>query len=308
MAAIERVMKLRSELEARLLNLSVGATVLIAGLGVLFGVLASSPAILFDGFFSLLDALITWLTLVVARLVASQGDRRFQFGFWHLEPLVILLKASVLMFLAAFALLSSVGSLLKGGYEPAFGVGLVYATVVAVICYSCWWWMRANAERIDSGLVRLDVKAWLMSALITTALLIAFTLALVLKGTAAEGLVRYVDPAILALLSLLLLPLPFREARGALAEILVISPPEVDAQVREVMNAFVAHHGFTTFESYVSRTGRARFIEISVLVPGDLVLPVAELDALRAEIGAAIGGEGPDRWLTVMFTSSREQL
>lgn len=308
MAAIERVMQLRSELEARLLNRSVAATLLIAGLGVLFGVLASSPAILFDGFFSLLDALITWLTLVVARLVASQGDRRFQYGFWHLEPLVILLKASVLMFLAAFALLSSVGSLLKGGYEPAFGVALVYALVVAVICFSIWWWMRRHAERIDSGLVRLDVKSWLMSALITTALLLAFALALALKGTAAEGLVRYVDPAILALLSLLLLPLPFREAREALAEILVMSPPEVDAQVREVMNAFIARHGFPAYASYVSKAGRARFIEISVLVPGELARSVTEFDEMRAEIGKAIGGEGPDRWLTVMFTSNRAQL
>lgn len=95
MASRERVMQLRSELEARLLQISVGATVVIAVLGVLFGLLARSPAILFDGFFSLLDAAITWLTLAVARLVASDGSRRFQYGYWHLESLVILLKASV---------------------------------------------------------------------------------------------------------------------------------------------------------------------------------------------------------------------
>ena len=38
----------------------------------------------------------------------------------------------------------------------------------------------------DSGLVRLDVKAWLMSALITSALLVAFGAALALRGTGAE--------------------------------------------------------------------------------------------------------------------------
>lgn len=308
MASLERVMKLRSELEARLLQFSVAATIVIAGLGVLFGLLARSPAILFDGFFSLLDAAITWLTLAVARLVASDGSRRFQYGYWHLEPLVILLKASVLIFLVAFAFLGAVNSMLKGGYEPEFGIALAYAAVVAVICFLMWWWMRGHAERIDSGLVRLDVKSWLMSALVTTALLIAFALALALKGTDAEWLVSYVDPAVLALLSLVLLPMPFREARESLAEILGLSPPEIDAQVNAVMAAFIARHGFPAYRSYVSKAGRGRFIEISVLVPASLTLPVAEIDDLRVEIGEAIGDPGPDRWLTIVFTADPAQL
>lgn len=297
-------MQLRSALEARLLRFSILATIVIALLGVLFGLLAQSPAILFDGFFSLLDAGITWLTLLVAQLIASQGDRRFQFGYWHLEPLVILLKASVLMFLAAFAFVSSVNSVFKGGYEPEFGVGIIYGAVVALIAYGMWWWMRGQAMRIESGLVWLDVKAWLMSALITTALLLAFLLALVMRGTSWEWLVRYVDPLILAALALALIPMPFREAREALAETLVITPPEFDAEVRKVMDDFIARHGFTAYESYVAKEGRGRFIEISVLVPADMTRPVSDYDAMRVEIGEAIGDPGPDRWLTIMFTSS----
>jgi predicted Co/Zn/Cd cation transporter (cation efflux family) len=308
MGTIERVMKVRNALEARLLKFSILATIVIALLGVLFGLLARSPAILFDGFFSLLDAAITWLTLVVAQLVASQGNRRFQYGYWHLEPLVILLKASVLIFLAAFAFLSSLNSILKGGYEPEFGLGMIYASVVALIAYTLWWWMRGHAMRIDSGLVWLDVKAWLMSALITSALLVAFALAMALRGTSWDWLIRYVDPAILALLSLALIPMPFREAREALAETLVITPTELDAHVRAVMDEFIARRGFAAYESYVSKSGRGRFIEISILVPASLTLAVSDYDDMRSEIGDAIGEGGPDRWLTIMFTSSFNQV
>jgi predicted Co/Zn/Cd cation transporter (cation efflux family) len=308
MASVERVMRLRSELEARLLRISVAATLLIAGLGILFGLLARSSAILFDGFFALIDVAVTWLTLKVARLVASQGDRRFQYGFWHLEPLVMALRASVLIVLVAYAFFSAVNSLLKGGYEPDFGMGLAYAVAVSVICFAMWWWIRGQAERIDSGLVRLDVKAWLMSALITSALLVAFAVALASTGTETERLIPYLDPAVLALLSLALLPMPFREAREAFAEIFMISPPELDARVRGVMADFIERHEFRDFRSYVSKAGRAQFIEISVLVPSDLRVPVGEIDALRAEIGAAIGGAGPERWLTILFTADPAQL
>ena len=225
MATIERVMRLRSELEARLLWTSLSATLLIAGLGIVFGLLARSSAILFDGFFSLLDVAVTWLTLRVARLVSSQGNQRFQYGFWHLEPLVIALKASVLIFLVGYALLSSVNSLFKGGYEPEFGTALGYAAGAAAISFGMWWWMRRQAERIDSGLVRLDVKAWLMTALINLALLLAFTAALAMEAAGAIRWIPYVDPAVLAVLALLLLPLPLREARESLAVVLLISPP-----------------------------------------------------------------------------------
>lgn len=305
----ERVMRLRSALEARLLRLSVSATLVIAALGVLLGLGARSPAIIFDGFFALIDAAITWLTLRVAQLVATGGDdRRFQFGFWHLEPLVIALKSSTLMVLVAYAFVSALNALLKGGYEPEFGIALSYAVLVAGISFGIWWWLRRQAERIDSGLVRLDVKAWLLSALMSSALLVAFALALMLRGTEAAGLIRYIDPLALALIALVLIPLPLREARESFAEILLITPAETDAHLRAVMDAFIRRHGFLGFRSYLSKTGRARFIEISVLVPPDFCLPVAEVDALRAEIGTAIGGAGPDRWLTVTFTADPEQL
>lgn len=306
---IERVMRLRNELEARLLRLSVWATVLIAGLGIILGLMARSPAILFDGLFSLVDVAITLLTLKVARLVAMQvDDRRFQYGFWHLEPLVIALRSSVLIALVAYAFLSAVNSLLKGGYEPQLGIALGYATSVALISFGVWWWLRRQAERIDSALVRLDVKAWLLSALITTALLIAFGAALLMQGTAFEHWTRYADPLVLALVSLLLLPLPFRDARESFGEILLMSPPELDAQLRAVMTAFVRRHGFLDYRSYLSKTGRARFIEIAILVPPDLSLPVSAIDAMRAEIGEAIGGAGSDRWLTIIFTADPTQL
>jgi cation diffusion facilitator family transporter len=306
---IERVMRLRNELEARLLRLSVWATVLIAGLGIILGLMARSTAILFDGLFSLVDVAITLLTLKVARLVATQvDDRRFQYGFWHLEPLVIALRSSVLIALVAYAFLSAVNSLLKGGYEPQLGLALGYATSVALISFGVWWWLRCQAERIDSALVRLDVKAWLLSALITTALLIAFGAALLMQGTAFEHWTRYADPLVLALVSLLLLPLPFRDARESFGEILLMSPPELDAQLRAVMTAFVRRHGFLDYRSYLSKTGRARFIEIAILVPPDLSLPVSAIDAMRAEIGEAIGGAGSDRWLTIIFTADPTQL
>jgi predicted Co/Zn/Cd cation transporter (cation efflux family) len=101
----------------------------------------------------------------------------------------------------------------------------------------------------------------------------------------------------------MILPVPWKDAREAFHDIFQIVPADLDAQVHEVMDAFVARHGFAGYESYVTRTGRARFIEISVLARPDMpAKTIAHFDALRAEIGEAIGEAGPDRWLTIVFT------
>ena len=51
----------------------------------------------------------------------------------------------------------------------------------------------------------------------------------------------------------------------------------------------------------------SREIELFFIVPAEMpARTIAEWDAWRDEIGNAIGGEGPDRWLTVLFTGDLE--
>jgi predicted Co/Zn/Cd cation transporter (cation efflux family) len=312
MAAFEsaaRAWRLRSAFEVRLLRVSIYATAAVAVLGVVLGLLTGSFAIIFDGLYSGIDAAVTVLMIAVAKLVASEGSKRFQYGFWHLEPLVLGFKASVLVLLIGYALVNAVQQLLSGGNEPTLGPALAYAAIVTALCFAIWAYMRRQNERLDSELVRLEVHGWLMSALVTGALLIAFAAAWTMQGTRFDHLIPYVDPAVLALLSLALLPIPLVEVRRSFSEIFEEAPAGLDGEVRDVMDAFIARYGFTAFASYVSKVGRARFIELSVLVPASYPpATVAHFDTLRAEIGAAIGEPGPDRWLTITFTADPGQL
>ena len=130
-----------------------------------------------------------------------------------------------------------------------------------------------------------------------------------MKGTRYGDLTPYADPIVLALLTLCLVFVPIRTVRKALQEILLITPPELDAHVRSVMDAAIARHGFKTYTSYVAKVGRAQFIEIHIAVPPDMRLDnVATVDAIRREIAEAIGGEGPQRWLTIDFTADPKWL
>lgn len=298
------VTALRSQLEAGLLKGSIAATLVIAIAGVAIGLLSGSMSIVFDGLFSTIDAVVTIVTLVVARLLASEGNHRFQYGYWHLEPLVLALNSSVLVLLCGYAFLNAVLGLMTGGHALRFDMGIVYAAVVAAICFVMVLYLRRANERIESELIGLEVQSWLISGVITLALLIAFAGAMLIQGTAYGHLTPYVDPAVLAVLAPAVILAPLRTARQAFAEIFLMTSKEMDADVQAAAAAAVAKHGFTSFSSYAVEVGRARFIDISFLVPADLpVASVSDFDAIRHEIGDSLGGVGPELWLTIVFTS-----
>jgi len=296
--------------EQKLLRLSIGVTVVVALFGVLFGLLSGSLSIMFDGMFAAIDAAMSGLALFVSRLVSRESkNRRFQFGYWHIEPMVLAFNGGTLMLLCFYAFLNAVDSLLAGGRRLDFDWAIAYAVIVCVVCFGMFFYeLRAN-RRIGSDFIRLDTQSWLMSAAITSALLAAFAIAWSLGDTPYGHLTPYADPVVLALLTIVLVFVPVRTVRKALLEILLVTPPDLDAHVRSVMDAVVARHGFKTYTSYVAKVGRAQFIEIHVAVPIGMRLDnVATVDAIRGEIAEAIGGEGRQRWLTIDFTADPRWL
>lgn len=298
------VTALRSRLEAGLLKGSIAATMFLALAGVVIGLLSGSMSIVFDGLFSTIDAAVGVVTLVVARLLASEGNHRFQYGYWHLEPLVLALNSSVLVLLCGYAFLNGVQGLMSGGHVLSFDIGLGYAAVVAAICFGMMAYLRYHNSRLESELIAIEVASWMMSGVITVALLIAFGAALAMQGTRWAHLTPYVDPLVLTLLAPAVLPVPLRTARQAFAEIFLITSREMNREIQDVAAAVVAEHGFTSFKSYAVEVGRARFVEIAFLVPADMkVASVADFDAIRHAIGDKLGGVGPELWLTIVFTS-----
>lgn len=74
--------------EQRILKFSIGVTIAVSAVGFIGGLLVGSQAILFDGVYSLVDVALTLVSLSVLRLVAREQSPRFQYGYWHLEPMV----------------------------------------------------------------------------------------------------------------------------------------------------------------------------------------------------------------------------
>lgn len=301
--------------EQGVLRLSIIVTFVLALFGVGFGLWAGSFSIVFDGVYSLTDAVMTMVALLVSKLITqslaertrARLVRHFTMGFWHLEPMVLGLSGFLLIGAAVYALINAVGSLMTGGRELAFDLAILYALItLAGAVGMAIFGTRAN-RTIGSNFVALDAKAWVISAALTAALLIAFVFGWLIQGTALEWLSPYVDPAVLAIVCLVVIPMPIPTVRRALADILLVTPADLKRHVDRVAADIVARHGFLGYRAYVARVGRGRQIELYFIVPTGLPpRPLEAWDRLRDEIGQQIGGESPDRWLTIAFTTDLE--
>ncbi|WP_313218272.1 cation transporter [Stenotrophomonas sp.] len=302
--------------EQGVLRLSIAASLAMAVAAVVFGFLANSSLIIFDGIYGLIDVVMTWLSLLVVRLISlstqvdalqSRLNQRFTMGFWHLEPIVLGVSGTLMIGAALYAAVNAVDALMSGGRAIALGPAILFAVLSIIAEIGLALFVRRANRGIGSEFIALDGKNWGVSASMSAAYLVAFIGGWLMSDTRWAWLVPYIDPAILLVVCLFVMVAPLGTVRQALSDILLITPVDLQAHVDEVARAIVARHGFLEYRSYVAKVGRGEQIELFFVVRDyDPPRALLEWDRLRDEIGEALGEESTDRWLTIMFTTDRE--
>jgi len=289
--------------EQRLLKLSIALTAAVGTVGVVCGLWIHSQAIVFDGMYSLVDMVVTSASLAVSRLVALEGSHRFQYGYWHLEPLVEVFGGAILASACLYAVFNAINGLIAGGHDVEYGFGAAWAGILSVVGLAVAFFMRRHAKRMQSGLLAMDSRTWLVSGLLSLALLVGFGLAIAIEGTRLAPWIPYLDSIILLCIALCMLPVPMFGTWRAVREVLQVAPLELDETVKRTIKDVVAQNGFLDFTSHVAKAGRARFVEVHILAPRDHDLSMEGADRIRHDIAQRLGAHTPQFWLTVDFTA-----
>ena len=302
--------------EQNLLRISIFSTILLAGIGIIFGLLASSSTIIFDSIYAMIDAVMTTLALIVARLITSSTskdfihnklEKHFTMGFWHLEPIVLGVNGILLIGAATYAFINAIDSLLLGGREILFGYAIVITLISIVVELSLGIFIKKANKLINSEFLTLDSISWLISASMSLGYLFAFSFGYIAKNTSLDWITPYIDPSVLIFVCIFIIPMPFKTVKKALADILLVTPLELKQQVDKIAENIVTKYGFDSFRAYVARVGRGRQIELYFIVPKSWpAKKLEEWDLLRDEIEKELGKEDPDLWLTIVFTTDCE--
>lgn len=290
--------------DQRLLLLSVWVSAAFAVISSVWGILAGSSMIVFDGLYSFVSVGLSLMAVLALRFARRGPDDRFPWGREAAEPVAVVLKAGILGALCVYAAVQGVVDIVHGGREMAFDWAVAYAVLTAGVVLGVGLYLRRHAS---SDLVRAEAAEWLADALLSAFVLVGFIVALVLDRTGRGDLAAYVDPVMVVLGSLVFLRVPTRLVAGGMREVLAMSPPApVMAELTALADAVRERHGLA--ESVVRATKVGGRVDLDVVyVVGDdrRTLTVPECDAVRADLVERLAPGGYDRALTVSFTADR---
>jgi cation diffusion facilitator family transporter len=290
--------------DSRALMVSVIASSVFAVGSLIWGLLAGSQMIVFDGLYSFVSVALSLLAVWALRAARSGPDERYPWGREIFEPLTITVKAVALAGLCLYALVGGIGELFAGGREIDAGWAVIYGIVATLVGIGVSLVLR-RMSRGATDLVRAEAAEWMGDAILSIGTMVGFGVAFALQLTGNDALARYVDPAMVVLTSAIYLKIPARLAAEGLREVLTMSAaPAVRDQANAIVEDIARRWGLADPVVRLSKVGSRLDIDVVFLVEAaSTARSVEQFDEVRAEMEERLLATGLEPWMSVEFTA-----
>lgn len=293
-----------STLEYRSLIVSAWTCLAMSATGVLFAALTRSEAVLLDAVFNGISVASVYVSARLASVIHCRGDKTFQFGYAHFEPLVNTVRGLLILTVSAFAFLSAVKTVFDGGTQLKPGLAVIYSVVVGIACAVMAVFQRRRAALTQSPMVKVDAQNWILNAAVTAVVGVGFLVAFVLQRTSLRPVVPYVDSVLVIALTLVASPVPVRTVVENLRQVFQVAPDEATQQsVHERVREALGHVGTDETRIRMARIGRFLYVVVGTVVRNDYRCErVAALDDLRRRLERQLSDLNDQVVVDTLFT------
>jgi len=295
-----------ARIEQRTLALSLAGVAALAFASLAWGLAIESDVVILNGIFSLVSLVGSVLYLVAAKLVARPADRRFQYGYAHVEPLVNGVNALLVLVICVYAFVNGVEGLRAGGDKVDAGSVVWFGALAAAVALAIGGYEMRVARLTGSQLVRNDGREWLLDAAFSLVTLVGFAVLFVLPEPQRGLWAQYADSVLVMVLALVFLPVPIGVLLRSAGELLHMASEDdaITARVEAEMRAICSEHDIRGHTTHVAQIGRSHLVEVNIVVgPRFALQTVPAQDALRERIWAAVGRPIHAAWLTINITA-----
>ncbi|WP_299694128.1 cation diffusion facilitator family transporter [uncultured Vibrio sp.] len=190
--------------------------------GLVLGLFVGSLVIVFDGVYSLISLLLTLLSLAASKYINRPLDNAFPSSRAMIEPIVIAIKAVVILLVVGYSLYSAIGALTTGGREVDASIATLFGIFNVLGCGYAWWHIANKSKSISSGLIKAESKQWQMDTLLSVAVTAGFITAWLMALSPLAAYAVYADPMMMLLMSFYFIKVPFDMLREAMRELLLM--------------------------------------------------------------------------------------
>ena len=264
--------------------------------------------IIFDGLYSFISVILSMLSLYINNYMAKRDFEKFPFGKHILEPIVISIKSLIIIIMCLYSLIQAIAIILSGGNDLEFGLALIYSIVSLVGCAAISLYMKIKEKSLSSELIKAECTQWFMDTALSTAVLIAFIVAMILAKTKLSFLNLYIDPIMTVVVSLLCIRIPIKTFIDSFKEVISVKAnDEINDDIYVLVKEIEDEYKFEDSIARVSKVGRELRIEIDFIYNKDSKLKTLDqMDNVREEIHEAIKHINYKKWLNVSFTGNKK--
>ncbi len=293
-----------TDIEQRVLRWSLLATSALSIVGIVWGIAASSQVIVFDGVYGFTGIVLTWLSMTASKLIKAGPSDRYPFGRESLAPMVIAIQGLVLLGVCAFAMVEAVMVIVDGGSDVSADSAVIYAVSTGALVIGMWLVIRRYAHHSD--LLAVEATQWLAASALTAAMIIGFGAAMIVNRGSYANAGRYVDPVLMFIAAIALIPTPLRLIRTTILELLEGAPPtEVIKPVEHAIAELCAEFSLDEPRLRMTKLGRKLYVDVTFLVDSSEWDLVGE-DRVRRSLRSRIDHMPYDLWMTVELSSDPE--
>ncbi|WP_299547262.1 cation transporter [uncultured Helicobacter sp.] len=294
--------------EQFVLKVSMFSALLLAVFGIGFGIFVQSMAVIFDGFVALVSVGLGALSVITSRYIYKEDDDIFQYGYVRFEPMVNLFKSLVLVFVCIYAFINALKSIIHGGYAVELGGAAIYSLCAFIFCAILFAYTLLYTKSLESDLIQVDNTEWKIDCVLYLGALIAFGIIAFLPQTNTT-FALYVDPILLAILSLFLCISPTRIAIANFKDLIMVAPIEIDERITEIMERISKEFNFKDYDTHVAKSGRFYMVEVNILTEENFQPKnIQQFDIIRDRIAESLMIPSYKIWLSVSFTANPKWL
>jgi cation diffusion facilitator family transporter len=274
--------------------------VIIAVLGILFGISEGSLTVQTNGLIAAIDVLNSLLFITAINQSIRQPDYVFNYGYGKYESLAILSSAMLLVVILVYTLIEAITDF--GSPEPIRNHNLLIlisgSSLISMIYMSKY--LKKTAKRFNIPMLAYDSDLWKVDSYFEIGVLINLFIGKILTEIGYDYIGKIIDSGTAAFLIIVSLYVPLKHGKDALDQILDRTLPEhiqfdIIAVIAENFNRMCEFKSVHT-----RRSGKDIFIELDIIMPYDFSLE--QIHKLEKDINSALVAKYPTSYVRLYFT------
>lgn len=292
----------------KLLLVSIVVGSIYGGGALLSGLLVSYNVLLLDGVYTLIGAVMSLITLYVAKYIQAQDFERFPFGKEALMPLVVFIQYSIILLISIYGIIESAFSLLHVNDGMINPIGLYFSLVGTIYCFSFYLYLKKKP--LTHPFYWVELEQWRFGFFFSLGVVGSFLLSWLIQASPYGDFAMYVDPIISIGIVLFFIQLSIKELKAAILELTFststfsTSKEELRETIMTIVEKELRAEEVVNFVLRTAKVGNQIIVELDVVIlPATPLDTVGRQDTLRERLNRAISQQisGYFLWLNINF-------